>query len=283
MSAAAVDVLDYANFDRFHERYYLPNRPVVIRGIRDARPLKIHEWSASYFDQAMGDKVVPVLTTTTGFLSYERNVEPMKFADFVSRSFGRKSDSAVRYYFKNPTTLLPPGHDDSNQIAGLAEYIAKAVTGNLWISGGGLTVGLHFDAAENFNFQLRGRKAFWLYPPGVTPYYPLPMFSQTAHISGVYRNGLNPDLSPFPHFDPSKGVRVDLEAGDVLYLPAYWWHQVQSLGDENVNLNFWWIPAIRKQMPNWNQALRGHFQLAIRLLKFGNIQKAPTESKKADT
>jgi hypothetical protein len=278
MSSAACDVLSYRDFGHFHERYYLRNRPVVIRGIREARPFKIYDWSADYFAHVMGDKVVPVLTTTTGFLSYERNVTPMKFAEFVARSFGKNPDSDIRYYFKNPTTLLPQGHDDTDQIAGLASYIAKAVTGNLWISGSGLTVGLHFDAAENFNFQLRGRKAFWLYPPGVRSYYPLPMFSQTAHISGVFRNGLNPDLSVFPRFAPSKGMRVELEAGDVLYLPAYWWHQVESLGDENVNLNFWWIPALRKQLPNWNQALRGHFQLAIRLLKFGNIQKAPAES-----
>jgi hypothetical protein len=147
------------------------------------------------------------------------------------------------------------------------------------VSGAGLTVGLHFDAAENFNFQLRGHKAFWLYPPGTSPYYPLPMFSQTAHISGVYRNGPNPDFKLFPKFDASIGVRVDLNDGDVLYLPAYWWHQVQSFAEENVNLNFWWIPSVVKQGMNLNQAMRGHIQLVLRFLKFGNIQRAPAEGK----
>ena len=193
MTDARYDVLRYEDFGRFHEHYYLPNRPVVIRGLNESRHSKIFEWSARYFEQAIGDRTVPVLTTTTGFLSYERDVTPMRFGDFVARTFGPNPDLGVRYYFKNPTSLLPSGLDDSAEIPGLGPYIAKAVTGNLWISGGGLTVGLHFDAAENFNFQLRGRKAFWLYPPGVKPYYPLPMFSQTAHISGVYRNGPSPD------------------------------------------------------------------------------------------
>jgi ribosomal protein L16 Arg81 hydroxylase len=107
------------------------------------------------------------------------------------------------------------------------------------------------------------------------------MFSQTAHISGVYRDGPEPDLALFPRFDPESGVRIELQAGEVLYIPAYWWHQVQSLGEENVNLNFWWFPSLKKQLGNWNQALRGHAQLGLRLLKFGSIQKAPQQTEKA--
>ena len=277
MSAAAVDVLDFRDFGRFGD-YYASNRPVVVSGVRAAGAFKVFDWSAESLGRAMADQVVPVLTTSTGFLSYERDVHPMRFAEFLSRSFGPQQGGDVRYYFKNPVTLLPAGLDDSREIPCVGEYIRKAMTGNLWISGPGLTVGLHFDAAENFNFQLRGRKAFWLYPPGTGPYYPLPMFSQTAHISGVYRNGPDPDLRQFPRFDPARGVRVEMRAGDMLYLPAYWWHQVESLGDENVNLNFWWVPAIRKQLANPNQALRGYVQLGLRYLQYGNIQRAPASS-----
>jgi lysine-specific demethylase 8 len=279
MNGRRIDVLEYRDFHRFRSTYYLANKPVVIRGVRESNPLNIFRWSAGYFEHVMGDTVVPVLSTTTGFLSYERDVSPMPFREFVKRSFGPDATQAVRYYFKNPTTMLPAGHDDSLQIAGLDAYIRRAITGNLWISGSGLTVGLHFDAAENFNFQLRGHKGFSLYPPGTRPYYPLPMFSQTAHISGVYRTGPNPDLRMFPRFDPSRALDVDMHEGDVLYLPAYWWHQVRSHAAENVNLNFWWLPSIAKQMANWNQALRGHVQLGLRLLKHGSIQSAPTETK----
>jgi lysine-specific demethylase 8 len=280
MNMMQCDTLHYRDFGRFNRDYYLPNRPVVITGIRDTKALKIHQWSARYFGDLMPNTVVPVLATTTGFLSYERNVSAMTFGDFVTRSFGPNPDPAVRYYYKNSTDLLPVGHDDSDSIEGIAPYIAKAMMRNLWISGSGLTVGLHFDAAENFNMQLRGHKAFYLWPPGVRDYYPLPMFSQTAHISGVYRNGPTPDLTQFPHFSPAKGLRIDLCEGDVLYIPAYWWHQVESLGAENLNLNFWWLPSLQKQLFNWNQALRGHLQLALRYMKFGDLQKAPSQRSK---
>ena len=39
------------------------------------------------------------------------------------------------------------------------------------------------------------------------------------------------------------GVRVVLNPGDALYLPAYWHHEVQSLPDKieglNIAVNFW--------------------------------------------
>ena len=268
------DVLEYPDFDRFATEYHDRNRPAVLRGLaRDNH--RVFSWSAEYFGSVFGDRKVPVIETNTGFLSYERDVTEMPYAEFVSRSFGPERRSDVSYYFKNSTKILPAGHDDSEQIGVLAPYIRRSVMRNLWISRGGITVGLHFDHADNLNFQLRGEKIFMLYPPGVRRYYPMPMFSQTAHISRVFRDGPDPDLSNFPRFDPSAGIRVELRAGDVLYLPAYWWHQVQSLGDENVNMNCWWLPAAWKQLRHWNQAMRGYYQLLSRYLTFGNLAKAP--------
>jgi hypothetical protein len=265
---------------RFEAEFLARNRPVVIRGLPERHPAKIFDWSVSYFEEVLGDTEVPVLSTETGFLSYERDVVKLPYREFVARSFGAKADPKLRYYFKNPTALLPEGHDDSEQLPVLGRYTRRALLRNLWISGGQITVGLHFDAAENFNFQLRGDKTFDLYPPGVRAYYPMPMFSQTAPISRVFREGPGLDPARYPRFDPSKVVRVRLQAGDVIYIPAYWWHQVTSHGEENVNLNFWWLPSVTKQLSNPNQALRGHAQIALRYLKFGNVQKAPAQERK---
>jgi hypothetical protein len=273
------DVLEYKNSAQFHDRYYSKNRPVILRGFADHNRLKIFDWSARYFLGVLGAKKVPILKTNTGFLSYERDAVDMPFEEFYAKSFGEDRSTDAYYYFKNPVRLLPDGHDDSDLLPELGPYIRRSLLRNLWMSSTGLTVGLHFDAAENLNFQLRGEKIFMLYPPGVQGFYPLPMFSQTAHISGVFRDGPTPDLKQFPRFDTSKGLAVRVQEGDILYLPAYWWHQVESLGSENVNLNFWWMPAARKQVLNWNQALRGHFQLVLRYLKMGSILKAPAATR----
>ena len=34
-------------------------------------------------------------------------------------------------------------------------------------------------------------------------------------------------------------AQVDLAAGDLLYLPACWWHCVQGCRDRNLILNWW--------------------------------------------
>jgi len=273
--AMACDIIQGHELPTFRENYYLLNRPVVIKGLSLMYECELFQWSVEYFGKRMGDAVVPVMKTSTGFLSYEREFASMPFHEFVAHTFRDTDAKTLRYYYKNPTSLLPPGLDDSERIDALRSYIQKAMLRNLWISGSGLTVGLHFDPAENLNFQLRGEKKFTLYPPGIRRFYPLPMFSQTAHISGVYREGPNPDLKRFPRFDPTVAISATLTRGDVLYLPAYWWHQVESVGTENVNFNCWWFPKLKTQVKNWNQALRGHIQTGLRMLRHGNLQKTP--------
>ena len=272
------DVLSASQLDRFHGDYYLRNRPVVLRGLAEAGQASVFRWSARSLEEVLGDREVPIIASSTGFLSYERDVTLMPYREFVARTFGSGRRPDRRYYFKNPTRLLPAGVDDSERIEALAPYLRRALVRNLWISAGGITVGLHFDHADNLNFQLRGEKLFTLFPPGVRAYYPMPMFSQTAHISRVFRDGPHPDLAKFPRFDPARALPVELRAGDVLYVPAYWWHQVESRGEENVNLNSWWLPPARKQLRHFNQALRGYYQLASRYLREGGFQRAPAET-----
>ena len=54
-----------------------------------------------------------------------------------------------------------------------------------------------------------------------------------------------------------------LKPGDMLYLPYGWWHQVDTTGTRNLNVNFWWLPRL-KLFSLWQQSLRGAFVLAHR-------------------
>ena len=38
----------------------------------------------------------------------------------------------------------------------------------------------------------------------------------------------NPDLSKFPRFSEIRGMEVFLEPDEVLYIPNYWWHYIES-------------------------------------------------------
>ncbi|CAF1150888.1 unnamed protein product, partial [Brachionus calyciflorus] len=49
----------------------------------------------------------------------------------------------------------------------------------------------------------------------------------------------NPDLKKFKNFDNVKVYSVELNPGDVLYVPHNnWWHYVESLSD-SISINTW--------------------------------------------
>jgi len=52
----------------------------------------------------------------------------------------------------------------------------------------------------------------------------------------------NPDYEKFPKFREARAWEGMLNPGEILYLPARWWHQVRSLQDA-ISVNFWWAPA----------------------------------------
>ncbi|MGA9377410.1 MAG: cupin-like domain-containing protein, partial [Phormidium sp.] len=39
-------------------------------------------------------------------------------------------------------------------------------------------------------------------------------------------------------------IECILEPGEMLFIPAFWWHQVSSLDRLNVAVNFWWTANI---------------------------------------
>ncbi|KAJ5050462.1 uncharacterized protein L3040_002345 [Drepanopeziza brunnea f. sp. 'multigermtubi'] len=142
---------------------------------------------------------------------------------------------------------------------------------NLWIGNSLSTTALHKDNYENIYVQIIGRKTFLLIPPiawsavAERPLRPA-SYARLAqhsprHLPGggfeiVEEAG---DPVPFATWDPdsplgaeegngtrySKWVeplRVELREGDMLYLPAQWYHKVsQSCSEEGicVAVNYW--------------------------------------------
>ena len=110
----------------------------------------------------------------------------------------------------------------------------------IWAGHGGGSTPTHFDARDNFLCQLCGAKRVLLLSPAqaLVGLYPYPV----GHVKDNYciPDLEQPDLSTFPALARVRGVEVTLEAGDVLYLPKYYWHLVRQLdGQQNLSLNFW--------------------------------------------
>ncbi|KAI5859483.1 putative pla2g4b [Durotheca rogersii] len=132
---------------------------------------------------------------------------------------------------------------------------------NLWIGNSRSVTALHRDNYENLYVQVAGRKHFVLLPALCQPCVNerrLPPAVYVREPDGALRLRAQPDADcvPFPLWDPdepdvlatkyshlARPLRVTLEPGDMLYLPAMWYHKVsQSCSEEGicVAVNYWY-------------------------------------------
>jgi hypothetical protein len=57
----------------------------------------------------------------------------------------------------------------------------------------------------------------------------------------------DPDLARYPLYRHTELLHADLEPGDVLYVPPFWWHHVVN-PEVSIGLALWWqniVPACR--------------------------------------
>lgn len=116
------------------------------------------------------------------------------------------------------------------------------VLARVWIGNAG-AVSTHNDLSANIACVVAGRRRFTLFPPervGDLYVGPLDLTMAGRPVSMVDPDA--PDLRRHPRFAqamPHARAAV-LEPGDVIFMPALWWHQVRSHGAFNVLVNYWW-------------------------------------------
>ncbi|XP_072275243.1 tRNA wybutosine-synthesizing protein 5 [Pyxicephalus adspersus] len=101
------------------------------------------------------------------------------------------------------------------------------------ISSPGLQLWTHYDVMDNLLIQVTGRKRVVLYSP---------RDAQFLYLSGDKSEVLdvdNPDLAKYPLFSQARRYECTLEAGDVLFIPALWFHN--TVAEEfGVGVNVFW-------------------------------------------
>ena len=100
---------------------------------------------------------------------------------------------------------------------------------NAYVSFGGTgSFGAHWDTHDVVVLQLVGRKRWRVGPPT----FPLPLPAHTSRRSG----------EAAPSFS---ALDVLLEAGDLLYLPRGWWHEVTPLAEPSLHLSVGiYVPSV---------------------------------------
>ncbi|HEY1606699.1 MAG TPA: cupin-like domain-containing protein [Allosphingosinicella sp.] len=174
-------------------------------------------------------------------LNFTRGTSPLfPFLDRLLRDRGNPKPYAMAVQSEVIPQLMP-GFEKENA----TDLVAADVEPRAWI-GNRIHVATHYDLKENIGMVVGGRRRFTLFPPEqlVNLYVgPLELTPAGTPISLVDLD--HPDLDRFPRFAEAAATAQSamLEPGDAIYIPFHWWHGVDSLGEVNLFVNYWWNDA----------------------------------------
>ena len=161
----------------------------------------------------------------------------MPFADFAAYVENLNSQSGERLYLSQfPLDTIPIILSSDVATPWYIPDGSSPVTKNLWFGPAGTISPLHFDTSHNLLHQHWGRKHITMVDP--SHFHLLKPGSNVSSLDLV-TSGFNIDLSRLnaPCFE------TILEPGDVLFVPAFWWHHVISI-DVAISINYWWRAPI---------------------------------------
>ena len=199
------------------------------------------------------------------------NIKFSKFLDIIeNRDRNYKNVSAYLEY-SSVREYFPELEEDIWEIP-VVKDLLHLLHLNIWISNGNTLGKLHFDPYDNFLCQLSGKKQLTLFEPH-NNYNLYEGHIQEAILSYNLQSNkfmqdkvldstsmvmspvdiANPDIDRFFNFTKAIPMKCLLKEGDVLYMPAFWWHEVQSYPHEkdrrNLAVNFWYEPFFNKEYP----------------------------------
>ncbi|KAH0264999.1 phospholipase A2, partial [Aureobasidium melanogenum] len=220
-----------------------------------------------------------VLKEADGSLSYVKPLERLEPFDKVIRYI---SEQELDQSEPTPIKYAQTQNDNlRNEYSSLFEDVPSDIpfarialrktpeAVNFWLGNSLSTTSLHKDNYENLYVQVRGQKHFVIMPPTAAAAVNEQSVPGTTYVSTNkdetaelkvqdLKHVLDepelivpvptwdpdfPDVRPTPYSKLVKPLRVTLNEGDMLYLPAMWYHKVgQSCGDEGYccAVNYWY-------------------------------------------
>lgn len=114
-----------------------------------------------------------------------------------------------------------------NRLCHWPTYFDKMGPPRFWVGPAGTVTPLHCDYDDNIFAQVWGRKRIFLSPPHHDAFlYPS---EANAILFGSPFDPEAPDFQRFPLARQATMIECIVEPGDMLYVPAGWYHQVRAL------------------------------------------------------
>ena len=209
---------------RFFNDYVKQNRPCLFKEYGKLQKA-YHLWqNETYLVEQAGDEIIYAERQTDNRFAYftegARRVY-LPFREFLEKF--KEEDRTYHYYysFEDPPGVLK----DDVELPGLMDELMNISIITYWHGYGTLTKP-HTDSMENMMCVYEGYKNFTIVPQYDREYIYAGWNGLPDNYSPV--EFVAPDLEKWPRFADARVRTAHIAAGDCLFLPAYYWHQVGS-------------------------------------------------------
>ncbi|TKC45114.1 hypothetical protein EI555_005559, partial [Monodon monoceros] len=225
--------LEGVSQEQFMEHLYPQRKPLVLEGIDLGTCTS--KWTVDYLSQIGGRKEVKIHVAAVAqmdFVSKNFVYRTLPFGKLVQRAAEEKhkeffiSEDVADIRKQFP---LLEGDIKFPKFFKEEQFFSSVFR----ISSPGLQLWTHYDVMDNLLIQVTGKKRVVLFSPRDAQY---------LYLSGTKSEVLNvdnPDLAKYPLFSKARRYECSLKAGDVLFIPALWFHNVIS-EEFGVGVNVFW-------------------------------------------
>nr|CAB3258455.1 lysine-specific demethylase 8 [Phallusia mammillata] len=216
--------------EQFEEKFLRPGHPVVLQGVLPNLPLS--KWTMEYLSKTVGNNEVNVRGKTdqadykTGKSYTIRQTTFQEYVDDLKRKTHRGTTSYMAV--QNISKTFPQLQEECI----LPNIIGKIHNSPfLWVGHKGHYEYCHYDPDASMLMMIEGEKQARLFScSDHENLYPNPLGSKGKTIQSQVDCD-NPNMNKFPKFANATCHYCTLHAGDMLFIPAFWWHQITSLTD----------------------------------------------------
>jgi len=266
----------------FERNFLSQGRPVIIQGALSGWPA-LREWTIG----GLASKVEGVAAPIKSWNDHPdtSNFQELELASFLHQVQAGRSDKTEAHYLFDYRIL--ERNQPINRVGELLRadlgdlpYIPSDQYGNTSLFvGDDVETGMHFHhRSEAFLLLVHGRKSVVMIDP-----------RHTSHLDKGPGSLFNSSASQFKHSsrpnyrscDESWAQRVDLEPGELLYIPLHWWHYVFAQ-EPHISLTYWF--GARWRDWKWTPVLAPSlFEIALakRPFKLGWVSRLRRRAAKA--
>lgn len=120
----------------------------------------------------------------------------------------------------------------------LAKRVPERRASGVWIGSAGVVTPMHHDAWTGLLFQFEGSKRVTMFAPKDRPNLHLSSpFKPTSRWSTLPPRSQEANTAEFGRFARANPFVAQLDAGEALFIPPYWMHEVEAL-EPNVSIPF---------------------------------------------